>query len=187
MNDYERTMREEGWMLTDELFLAERPEPPEVIAFRLVQEEDWTHFIMDVTENPAMRFFNPEIREFSHAATWEELSEQYGIAPFKDELAIPAGLPENVQNFCRELRNSMRERGEEGCGGCKAFHSPSDWALPRGSLAVLVVLHEGGNMAPRFNTDYEVADLYAEVDNMLFLRKLWREHESSEITYIYNV
>lgn len=184
-------MREERWMLTDELFAAGRAEPPEVAAFRMLQEEDWDHFMTDVVDNPAMKFFNPEIPEFAGFKDWEELLYNTAITPFEDELAIPQDVPVEVQDFCRDLRNSMRALGEEWCGGCKAFYSPDEWARVNGSpvsrSTLLVIIHDGGNMAPRFNLDYEQYALYSSIDPMLRTRGLWRDHMSSVESRIYRL
>jgi hypothetical protein len=185
MTDIERTMREEKWMLTNELFLPDRPEPPEVVAFRMLQEADWIYFLDDVYDNPGMKFFNPETRGFSHADSWEELGALYGVEPFRSELAIPDGIPENVKDFCRELRNSMRVRGEEGCGGCKAFYAPGEWVDPVDEHVLLVVCHDGGAMASWFNLNYDQIKLYDSVDLMLRSRGLWREHEDAAVSHIY--
>lgn len=190
MDKFERTMREERWMLTAELFASTRPEPPEVAAFRLLQEDDWMHFTTEV-DTPSMKFFNQETPEFFGAEDWEHLSKAYGIAPFHDDLAIPQDVPVEVQDFCRDLRNSMRALGEEGCGGCKAFYSPEEWTQVNGSpvsrAALLVIIHDGGNMAPRFNLDYEQYKLYDSIDPMLRPRGLWRDHMNSVESRIYRL
>lgn len=178
-------MREERWMLTDELFLPTRPEPPEVAAFRLLQEEDWSKFMTDVIDNPALKFFNPEIPEFDSADSWEKLSDNYGVAPFSDELSIPAGLPDNVHDFCRDLRSVMRQREEEYCAGCKAFYSPAEWNVPLHRAVQLVVCHDGGYVANRFNVSYGCVRDYRQVDHLLAARGLYREHESACVTYIF--
>lgn len=178
-------MREERWILTDELFAASRPEPPEVAAFRLLQEGDWDHFMTHVIDNPAMKFFNPEIPDFSSAGSWETLSVTLGVAPFAEELAIPTDLPTVVQDFCRDLRNEMRRVGEEYCAGCTAFYSPSDWSTPLHRNVLLVVCHDGGYMANRFNTSYGAVKDYRYVDKLLKTRGLYREHESHCVTYIF--
>lgn len=190
MDKFERTMREERWMLTAELFASDRPEPPEVAAFRLLQEPDWMHFMMEV-DTPAMKFFNPEIREFSGASDWQVLTFDTQLSPFEDELAIPQSVPTEVQDFCRDLRNSMRALGEEGCGGCKAFYSPEEWTQVSGNpvsrAALMVICHDGGNMAPRFNLDYEQYKLYDSIDPMLRPRGLWRDHMTSVESRIYRL
>lgn len=187
MTEIERTMREEKWMPTSELFIPSRVEPPEVIAFRMLQETDWIEFINSLDCNPAMKFFNPELSEFSHATTWEELGELHGVKAFGPDLAIPGSVPENVKDFFRQLRNSMRESGDEWTGGCKAFYAPEEWVNPlrRGPLAV--VCHDGGGVAPRFNLSYERIKLYVEVDHMLRPLGLWREHENSAVSLIFNI
>jgi len=187
MNNYERTMREEKWMLTNELFTPTRFEPPEVIAFRMLQEPDWEHFMTEIVDNPAMKFFNPELREFSSAESWADLSSEYDTPPYAADFAIPDSIPENVKDFFRQLRNSMRESGDEWTGGCKAFYSPEEWVDPVSSGYLAIVCHDGGSVAPRFNLNYERIKLYDEVDHMLRHRGLWREHKNAAVSYILNL
>ncbi len=179
-------------MFTEELFASARPEPPEVVAFRMVREAEWVDFMLDVTNGfSKTRFFNPELKEFSSAETWEALSEEYGIAPYSDELAIPDALPANAKAFCRQLRMDMRAAGEENCGGSKAFYTPREWDKLSGErvtlYVVMVVCYNGGNMAARFNLDYEAYKLYDSVDVTLRSHGLWREDQNSTVTHIFNI
>lgn len=177
-------------MLTAELFAPERPEPPEVVAFRMLQEVDWEKFMLDVTdETAATKFFNPELKEFSHADSWEELSTQYNFAPFSDDLAVPPGVLPSVRDFCRDLRNGLRASDDEWVGGCKAFYDPLEWVDWHSlSYAIkLVVVHDGGSLAPRFNLDYEQTLLYNGVDELLLRRGLWRDHRSGVESHIYEL
>ena len=138
-----------------------------------------------------MKFFNPELSEFSGAEDWQALLYDTQLSPFGDDLAIPQDIPIAAQDFARDLRNSMRAAGEEGCGGCKAFYSPAEWEdLQKVRLArsvLLVVCHDGGNMAPRFNTDYEQYKLYDSIDPMLRARGLWRDHITSVESHIFRL
>lgn len=190
MDAYERTLREERWIIAEELLARFRPEPAEVVAFRLLQERDWTRFVESIQGNAALKFFNPELGEFSGAKDWKALSEQYDIAPFDDELAISPDMLPVAQDFCRQLRMEMRWVKDEGCGGCKAFYTPEEWSMNgRGPSVdpgvVLVVCHDGGNMAPRFNLDYEQTAMYDRVDLFLDHRNLWRESQTRTITHVF--
>lgn len=141
MTDAQRTMREENWMLTDELHSGARPEPPEVTAYRVLRDEDWVEFVMDTENNQALRFFNPEQREFSPAQDWDELCEMQGIAPYAKEWSIPATLTEAARDFCRELRNDVLARGDEDTKGHHAFHDPKGGLFETTACCVLVVSH----------------------------------------------
>ena len=187
MTPAERTMREEKWMLTNELHDPMAEEPPEVIAFRVLQEEDWTHFVMNTEDNPALRFFNPEQRDFSHGEDWEDLCKIRGFPPFDHTWAIPE-MHHDVDAFCREMRNTCRDRGSEGTGGCNAFHRPLDaenFAGGLGPRCALVVVHDGGCLAPYFNPSYEDVESYQLVDGLLKVRGLYREGINPAVTAIY--
>lgn len=130
-NHYERTMREERWKLSEELFAPDRPEPEAVIAFRLLQERDWMHFIESVENNPSLKFFNPEQREFSPAADWEELSKTEGITPFDDRFLIRWSMSERGRDFCREFRLALRNQSLVGHVPPTAiFFDPMEWPIP---------------------------------------------------------
>lgn len=101
-------MREENWMLSSELFDPSRKEPEEVIAFRILQEEDWVHFVMNIEGNDALKFFNPEQREFSCADTWAKLAEMEGVECFDNRFRIDSGMAEKAKDFCREFRTALR-------------------------------------------------------------------------------
>jgi hypothetical protein len=188
LRDIERTMREERWMLSEELFASERPEPDEVAAFRVLQETDWMHFIDTITDNPALRFFNPERQEFSPAPDWAALAADYGVEPFGPEWAISDDLPLNVRAFCRELRHAVRRISQsDHTGGCKSFYTPREahTFCQVGPSALLVVCHDGGVLAPYFNYAYEDMKCYNEADRLLRSRRLWRESHNPAVTVIY--
>ncbi len=55
-------------------------------------------------------------------------------------------------------------------GGCKAFYSPAQWierGEKYGTKSTLVVVHDGGDLAPYCNYDYEKYDLIEKMDNSL--------------------
>lgn len=104
-------MREERWMLSSELFESTREEPDEVIAFRILQESDWTHFMDSIEGNDALKFFNPELREFSCGCSWEDLCEITGVAPYDPWWSIPDDVSQVTHDFCREARAMLRDEG----------------------------------------------------------------------------
>lgn len=183
----ERTMREERWMLTDELFASKRPEPPEVAAFRMLQEEDWMHFMGNVEGNDAMRFFNPELKEWSCMPDWEALAEDWGVKPYHIDLAIPENITPEAHDFCRSMRAAMRHDDSEYTGGCKAFNHPWEFTGDKGGpKCVLIVCHDGCALAPWFNLNYEQVKKYDRVDLLLRVRNLWREGINPAVTAIYS-
>lgn len=183
----ERTMREAQWILTDELFLPERPEPAEVAAFRVLQEDDWMHFIEQVSGNPALKFFNPEVGEYSGAADWAALAEERGIKPFHADFAIPNTLNEKVHRFCRALRNRVRHDGGTGYGGgCIAFHDPRTYHYySLGVKCVLVIEHDGGELAPYFNEAYEDSVALKTAAELMDLYGLWSDSVNPAVTALY--
>ena len=73
-----------------------------------------------------------------------------GLCP-KGEAAATA-LLEAVATWARETWNR-----EPWAGGCRAFRSPAEWAESGneyGHGALLVVVHDGGDMASLLNFDY---------------------------------
>lgn len=181
MTDAERTMREEQWMLTQEFVDEDYPIPPIVAAFKLIHAAQWEMFLRDIDDNAALRFFNPELNDFSCAASWEELATDNGIEPCDESWGIDPQLPPDVQQFCRELRAHVRHFEGNSTGGQKVFERPAVAADSR----VLTIYHDGGPLAPYFNPSYELPVEYALVDQLLRSRNLWREMRDCGTTDIY--
>jgi len=56
--------------------------------------------------------------------------------------------------------------GAKSGGGCKAFYSPDAWEArgeKYGLNSLLIVVHDGGDLAPWFNLDYQCYDLYEKL------------------------
>lgn len=179
----EITLREEQWVQMSELL---DNLPPVVQAFRGLYEQEWEKFENDIRLDLGPRFYNVESGDYSSAHDWLTLGVMSGIRPYDTDLAIPEGLPPAAVDFCRELRAQLRAWGSEGCGGCKAFYTPEEaerFVETRG--AVMVVVHDGGSLAPLFNLDYQRYKDYERVDVMLKLRNMWRESYNAAVTIIY--
>lgn len=97
-------MREEGWKPMAEIL---SQECTIVQAFQLVYPDAWQQFIDD-TEQGALKFFNEELSDFSHATSWEHLCEVLDFAPFSDAWRIPDLAHEKERRLVRALRNQVR-------------------------------------------------------------------------------
>ena len=148
MCDAELTMREEQWILPNELLNPDRYEPPVITAFRVLDAAALERFLDDLRDNPALRFFNPEQAEFSCAASWDALAAEHGIEPYDHTWRIDPRLEPAARDFCRELRSVVRARHDGGTGGLQSFVYP-DGEYPRAAAKpVLIVQHDGGGLAP---------------------------------------
>jgi len=102
-----------------------------------------------------------------------------------------------MQCYCEDLRMDHLPYGARGVaelvlqvtraqsgGGCKAFYSPSEW-VKRGEQfghnSELIVVHDGGDLAPWFNWAYEQDALVACLVSALAEHGLY--YESCECWY----
>lgn len=140
--ELERTLREEGWMLSNELHEGE--EPMLVAAFRALQEEDWTKFVDDTTDNPGLKFYNRFSSEYSPASSWGRLSADTGIAPLGDEWALPPDLTDRSAKLALGVRRILTRFGATpppalGFAPPNVFPSWIRGATFRGNTIVLMV------------------------------------------------
>ena len=73
-------------------------------------------------------------------------------------------------------------------GGCKAFYSPQQWkdrGEDYGLNAELIVVHDGGDLAPFFNLDYEAVEAFEAMVDALNAVGLWAEGCTCWYTAIY--
>lgn len=190
-SDIERTCREEGWILSSELLLA--PYPAMVLAFMQYNGNAWEEFENDMEdEDSALTFFNAESCEFASFSTWEALSEQLGITPLEEELALPEDIPQSVKEALREVRDLAGATWERGAstGGCKAFYSPQEFRAKGHEVhekVLCVVIHDGGDLAPLFNLDYEDYKAYDKMDQIFRARGIYAEAINSCKTHIHPI
>lgn len=55
-------------------------------------------------------------------------------------------------------------------GGCKAFYTPKEWkekGEKYGTNSKLILVHDGGELAPYFNYDYECYGMIEKMDKAL--------------------
>lgn len=127
LSEAEQTMREEGWILSNELLSLE-PDSPVVSAFRLLMENEWDKFTDTITDNSALRFFNTERPDFSCAKDWADLAEGEQVTPYSDSWRIPPGLPKHAREFCREFRAIARQDVyDEGTSWPAVFRTVESW------------------------------------------------------------
>lgn len=78
--------------------------------------------------------------------------------------------------------------GELYSGGCKAFYSPDAWKKRGeryGHNACLIVVHDGGDLAPLFNLDCECYSLWETMFQELLMEGFRAEQATSWYTCIY--
>jgi hypothetical protein len=72
-------------------------------------------------------------------------------------LAVPPDISERGQEAYNVIMQFLTDNDMTDTGGCKAFYSPAEW-LERGEQyglkSLLVVVHDGGCLAPICNMDY---------------------------------
>lgn len=177
MTDAEKTMREEQWMLSAELLLTPSfvPEPPIVTAFRLLDGMKWEQFRDSLVDNPALRFFNPELREFSCASGWEDLADEYGVPEYAECWRIDVSMPEAARRFCRDLRALVGS--EETADRTVRYFQP----ICRGRL-VLSVNHTTNCLTPYFQDEDD--SRFRVTTDMLKHRGLTRCRLTGGITLI---
>jgi hypothetical protein len=75
-------------------------------------------------------------------------------------------IPDTISKAARHAAEAIilyLELIDGTTGGCRAFYSPTEW-LERGEEyghdAELIVVHDGGDLAPAFNLDYGAYDSF---------------------------
>lgn len=73
-------------------------------------------------------------------------------------------------------------------GGCRAFYSPQEWSErgeKYGKESFLVVVHDGGDLAPYFSLDYQKYDQYNKMEEALGKIGYFQEQCTSWYSAIY--
>ncbi len=102
-----------------------------------------------------------------------------------DDLRVPDGISERAR---RAIEAVMRAASPESGGGCRAFYTPEEWAArgeEYGARSVLVVCHDGGDLAPFFNWDYGDAESVERMRQELEKEGLYAEQCTSWYSAIY--
>jgi hypothetical protein len=74
----------------------------------------------------------------------------------------------------------IAEKGypEASGGGCKAFYTPKEWKArgeDYGTESKLVIVHDGGDLAPYFNSDYMRYEMGEEMQKALLAKGYYFE------------
>jgi hypothetical protein len=76
----------------------------------------------------------------------------------KDEkLAVPTNISERGQEAHSVIMKFLTDNDMTDTGGCRAFYSPAEWKArgeQYGLESLIVVVHDGGCLAPICNMDY---------------------------------
>jgi hypothetical protein len=82
----------------------------------------------------------------------------------------------------------LNAAGPVSGGGCKAFYSQKEWrdrGEEYGRKAVLIVVHDGGDLAPFFSWSYGQEEKQAAMRAALGKEKMWAEACTGWYTAIY--
>jgi hypothetical protein len=105
------------------------------------------------------------------------------------DLNMPEGLSKDGEVAYRIIMSFLNAKQMTYTGGCRAFYSPTEWETrgeQYGLKSVLIVVHDGGDLAPVFNLAYERGALHDELNKKLEESGLWCESCTSWYTAIYN-
>jgi hypothetical protein len=105
-----------------------------------------------------------------------------------EDLNIPKGLTPRAHNAAEAIVRLLTELGLTETGGCRAFYSPKEWRErdeEYGGKADLIVVHDGGSLAPFFNYDYRAYSMVDEMSKRLDQAGAWAEPCTSWYTAIY--
>lgn len=88
------------------------------------------------------------------------------------DLKIPAGISAKGRAAAKVILSTAREACDRdlATGGCRAFYSPAEWedrGEEYGTKSLLIVVHDGGDLARFFNHDYQAYDSIAKMQTAL--------------------
>lgn len=98
-------------------------------------------------------------------------------------------LPERQQRIARLVLRTINNPDATG-GGCRAFYAPEEWkdrGEEFGTMSDLVIVHDGGDLAPWFNLDYGRYGLNDRMQDALARKGLYVEQCTSWYSAIYPV
>jgi len=105
-------------------------------------------------------------------------------------LERPEGLSEKGNKAHEIVMEVLRKHRRTDTGGCKAFYSPEEWTdrgEKYGRESKLVVVHDGGDVAPFFSWDYEQYTLVEEMNDALRPAGLYAEQCTCWYSAIYEI
>lgn len=105
------------------------------------------------------------------------------------DLQKPEGLEPAGEKAYETIVAFLKAKRTTCTGGCKAFYTPEQWKqrgeTAVGPDAVLVVVHDGGDLAPIFNLDYQQYALNEEMRQKLSAHELWFESHTCWFGVVY--
>lgn len=104
------------------------------------------------------------------------------------DLIKPVDLCKDGEKAYDAVAKFLAKKNMTYTGGCKAFYSPREWrdrGERYGEGSVLVVVHDGGDLASVFNLDYEAYSLYDNMDATLDKAGFYAESMTCWCTAIY--
>lgn len=113
-SDTELTLREYGWITSDELLSDEVILSPFSRAVKELDERFWTEFVDGIREkeSSALTFFNTNTGEFLPGDSWEALASIEGLTDegvFDSVWRIPTGISKACHDFCVQIRQWCAE------------------------------------------------------------------------------
>ncbi len=109
----------------------------------------------------------------------------------KEHLQIPDGIEPRARRAAELLIETVREEfGHEPSVGCQTFYSATDWRARGeefGTKSLLVVVHDGGDMAPFLNYDYQSYKLIEKLDRKLRTIGVYAENCTCWYSAIYPI
>ena len=106
----------------------------------------------------------------------------------EDLNAMPVGLSTKGKKAYKAIMKALGDNTDTG--GCKTFYSPAEWQA-RGEeyckKAELIVVYDGGAVAPFFNYDYSQYDFCEYMNNALEKVKLYAEPATCWYSGIYAI
>lgn len=103
------------------------------------------------------------------------------------DLECPAGLDADGKKAWEVIVKLLIDLEQTKTGGCKAFHTPKEWAKREeyGEDSVLIVCHDGGDLSYVFNVDKGGASLFDKMTKVLNKSGFYPEPCTSWYTAIY--
>jgi len=101
---------------------------------------------------------------------------------------MPDGLSSNGKKAYKAIMQVLIDNDALDTGGCKTFYSPAEWKA-RGEEfclgAELIIVYDGGGVAPFFNYDYECYGAIDLMDKALDEVGLYSEQGTSWYSGVY--
>jgi len=104
-----------------------------------------------------------------------------------EDLALPEGKGKKP---AQTILSYLKRRKRTNTGGCRAFYTTTEWAARLecyGLNAELIVVHDGGGLAPFFNWDYAQPQDVEGMRKALAKKGYYAEQCTSWYTAIYRL